>query len=717
MTNYETPVTDNQEPIVLKNKINTGGRMRSSTLEKLGFGSVLDIFRNGSLPVSTEELVEKVFGEKGNRGAMIISGANGIVGAGKVMQFASRLLPYDIPIIAIDLPGSPDGISKQYNGLVKAFGRDGANAIMKNIIRLNYDGSSLPDIIKSYNPKFLLEAIPENLELKKKHYELFQKEFPGIHIWSVTSGFPSSQLGVGIAHPAFPHEINKIFEVVERAPSPQTQLLWSLGLIPIQVSDHWSFVLDVFFCGLTLAGVRYHSSTNTPYWKTDKFIRQILGPNPFRAHDAIGAKGANFLTWSCLHHLSKEYGNLFTPSDELNEKKDSGQNWYPPDHFRPLVNWRLDEREKEKLNAMIFGPLFQMTSIMLHEKRADLVSMNALGELCAQFTKGILAVIRDLGEEKVLSTIKEYHKYHPEVEKTKWYPEEFRKMNTPEWQQLYVNAEHDGKKGVITISRESYNSDVDAEINRAIDWLKKNKINRVILTSDFHLSTQMVGADTNEFFPAITDVKEGERIASSWSKTARRLYNEFEIALGFINGKRCMGGMLELMMHCHYLFAVDDALLAMPEVSLPVVPGMEGCHWAIRKANPAGRKNLVKMLLDGKQLKAKETVGWLVDYSGNLEDSLKKAWEIMENGTSALPVRKLDEMPLDKIPFGEIEIAPATDPSVEEARKAISNCIEISCYSTFNEAIATQAKYSADFMVNKLCRKGRVGSEYDKINQ
>ena len=54
---------------------------------------------------------------------------------------------------------------------------------------------------------------------------------------------------------------------------------------------------------------------------------------------------------------------------------------------------------------------------------------------------------------------------------------------------------------VISISREAYNSDVDDELNRAIDWLKGAGVENVIVTGDFHLSTQMVGADTSEFYP------------------------------------------------------------------------------------------------------------------------------------------------------------------------------------------------------------------------
>ncbi|MCC7302696.1 MAG: hypothetical protein IT233_08640 [Bacteroidia bacterium] len=687
--------------------------LRKSTLESLGLGSVMDIFQNGQLPVSTGEMVTKVFGPEGKRGAMIISGANGIVGAGKVMQFASRLLDYGVPIIALDLPGSPDGISKQYSGLVKAFGKAGADNIMKNIIRLSYDGKSLPADLKRYQPKFLLEAIPEKLELKKDHYKLFRKEFPGIHIWSVTSGFPASQLGVGIAHPAFPHEINKIFEIVEGKVSDQTRLLWSMGLIPMQVSDDWSFVLDVFFCGLMNAGVRFAEKTNMPYWKLDKYIRQLVGPNPFRAHDAIGAKGSNFLTWSCLHHLSLEYGPLFAPAANLVEHKDSGMNWYPLDHFRPLVNWTMNEEEKEMLRVMIQGALFQMTTIMIHEQRSDLTTMNSIGELCAQFTRGMLALIRRMGESKVLQTIKAYHKYHPEAAKTKWYPEVLKKINSPEWQQLYVNAEHNGKTGVITLSRESYNSDVNEELNRAIDWLKKNKIRRVIVTGDFHFSTQMVGADTTEFFPAITDEKAGQDVAYSWSKTARRLHSEFDISVGFISGKRCMGGMLELMMHCHYLFATKDTVLSMPEVTLPVVPGMEGCHWAIRKARPADRQKLIDMLLVGKQVKAGETVGWFADYSDSLEKNLAMAWKIMEKGESALPMRKVEEGPVTKLVISDKYIAGANGNS--ESVRAIAKCIEDSCKADLKDAITVQAKISAKFMVSPQCRKGRVGSEYDKV--
>jgi enoyl-CoA hydratase/carnithine racemase len=688
--------------------------MRETTLQTLGLGNVIDIFKQGRLPAATGELVDRVFGNGGGRGSLVISGANGIVGAGKTMQLGSRLEPFAVPVVALDLPGAPDGLGGKYPSLVQAFGRPTADRVMANVHRLSYDGKRLPAELERLRPRFLLEAVPEILDLKKAHYQLFRETFPEIEIRSVTSGFPSSELGVGIAHPAFPHEINKVWEIVESEPSAITQLFWALGLIPVPVSDHWSFVLDVVFCGLTLAGLRYHRASNMPFWKLDKFIRKHLGPNPFRAHDAIGAKGADFLTWSCLHHLSERYGELFRPTPELVERKETGQSWYPPNHFRPLVNWSLDDEAEEELQTWILGPLSQMTSLMLHEKRSHLSQLNIIGELCAQFRRGILAAMRDLGPDGVIATVEAYHRLHPEAAASCWYPETLGHMAEPEWQQLYVNAEHDGEVGVVTIGRESYNGDVDRELNRALDWLLAEGIERVLVSGDFHLTTQLVGADTAEFFPALEYETEGFRISSEWSRTARRLDMEFKVSVALVHGKRCLGGMLELLLHCHHLVAVEGTELGMPEVTLPVVPGMEGCHWPFRKSDSDAWPRLTQLLLDGRSVEAGDAVGWLVDFAGPLEEALRMAWKVASGADHDLPPRPVEREVLAEVPRPPDDLAAPETPATEEARRAILECIEHSCRVPLAEALEVQAKHSAGFMQSTACRKGRVGAEARK---
>lgn len=684
--------------------------IRQSTLQTLGLGSVTDIFRGGRLPADAGDLVDQVFGGPNERGSLVISGANGIVGAGKMMQLTSRLEPFGVRSIGLSRPRTADGIGPHYPGLVAAVGQERADRIMGNIVRMTYDGTSLPADLGKYRPRFLLEAIPEILEIKKAHYRLFRESFPEIGIRSVTSGFPSSELGVGVAHPAFPHETNKVWEVVDKENSSVTRLLWALGMIPIPVSDHWSFVLDVLFCGTTLAGLRYHRATNMPFWKIDKYVRKLAGPNPFRAHDVIGAKGADFLTWSCLHHLAQKYGALFAPTPELCERKETGQNWYPPDHFRPLVDWPLDRAAEDRFTTWIQGALVQMTGLLLHEQRAHLSHINAIGELCAQFRRGVLAMIRSMGATRAIETVQNYHRLCPQAAESVWYPAVFEQIDSPEWQQLYVNAEHDGNVGVVTISREAYNADVDAELNRAIDWLKAEGINRVIVTGDFHLATQMLGADISEFFPALHDAQQGRRLAAAWSATARRLASEFRVSVGFAGGKRCLGGFLELLVHCHYLVAVENAVLGMPEVTLPVLPGMEGCHWPFRKAPRNQWPKLVRMLLTGEPVAAGNAVGWLIDYAGPMQKSLETAWRLASSGTAGVEMRELEEGALQDVPADVGE--PASDnPSVEAARKAMIQSIRDSCGAPLSAALEIQASHSADFFVTPFCRKGSIGVE------
>ncbi len=687
--------------------------MRASTLESLGLGTPLQIFQRGGLPLTAEQAVDEAFGPAPQRGSLVVSGANGIVGAGKLMQLGSRLQPHGVTVVGLDFPGAPDGLGRQYQGLKRAFPPDRAEAIMANIVRFFYDGKSLPPRLQDLRPRLLLEAIPEILAVKKAHYSVFRDAFPGIGIHSVTSGFPSSELGVGVAHPAFPHEINKVWEIAEPTPSSFTRLLWALNLLPMTVSDHWSFVLDVLFCGLTNAATRFQRESNMPAWKVDKLVRRALGPNPFRAHDAIGAKGANFLTWSCLHHLSQAYGPLFEPAEELVYRKDSGQDWYPLNHLRPLVNWSVTAADDDRMRAWVLGPLIQMTTLLLRENRSHPAQINAIGELCAQFRSGILAVIRALGTPASIRLVEAYHRLHPAAALGCWHPEELARIDAADGQQLYVNAEHDGTVGVIALSRESYNADVDAELNRAIDWLQAAGIERVILCGDFHLSTQMVGADTAEFHPALQDESKGVALSAAWSRSARRLHSEFRVSVGLISGKRCLGGMLELMLHCHGLVACHESSLGFPEATLPVIPGMEGCHWGLRKTDAAGRQRLLRMLLTGKSERSIDAVGWLVDYSGPLQDCIRTAWKLATGGAGAPATRHLEDAGFPVALEGTLPAA--GNPGTEAARRAILDCVVASCAAPLAEALDLQSRHSGAFMAGPHCNAGLIGADAAKL--
>jgi enoyl-CoA hydratase/carnithine racemase len=379
------------------------------------------------------------------------------------------------------------------------------------------------------------------------------------------------------------------------------------------------------------------------------------------------------------------------------------------------VDWKLDAGEEADFEAWIIGPLLQMTALMLHEQRAHLSLMNAIGEVCAQLRNGVVALARTRGIDASRQLVERYHGLHPEAAGA-WHPDALERLESPEAQQLYVNAEHDGRVGVITLGREAYNWDVDAELNRSVDWLKSAGIERVIVTGDFHLAGQLVGADTSEFFPAFEDAQAGHRVSEAWSRTARRLHEEFAVSVALINGKRCLGGMLELLLHCHYVLTIDGASLGFPEVTLPVVPGMEACHWPFRRTGEDQWPRLVGLLLEGRPVTGAEAKGWLVDAAGPLEDVLSLAWALA-SGEGGVEKRSVTDTPLGHLAEAAPLPKPTGDAGRDAARRAIYDTVVASSQASLGEALTVQSQHSAAFFATAECRRGVVGSTWAKTTR
>ena len=163
-------------------------------------------------------------------------------------------------------------------------------------------------------------------------------------------------------------------------------------------------------------------------------------------------------------------------------------------------------------------------------------------------------------------------------------------------------------------------------------------------------------------------------------------------------------------MHCHYLVCVEKAQLGMPEVTLPVVPGMEGCHWPFRKTRPDTWPRLLQLLLSGESVSAEQAVPWLIDFAGPLEQALHVAWQTAAGKDPELPRRDVVTGVLQHVPT-DIPL-PETDATLRQAaRQAIFDCIRQSCGATLSEALEVQAKLSAGFMSGEFCRQGRIGSD------
>ena len=522
-----------------------------------------------------------------DRGSLVISGANGIVGAGKMMQLASRLEPFGVASIGLsrprtrrrDRPAVPGagGGRRPSDGADTDHGQHRPHDVRRQDASRRSSGK--------WRPRFLLEAIPEILEIKKAHYRLFREAFPGIEIRSVTSGFPSSELGVGVAHPAFPHEINKVWEVVEQETSSIDAASVGAGADPGSgqrplVVRAGRAVLRRDAGGPDDITGHQHAFLEDRQVSPEACRAESLPGSRRRSapRERISSPGPACTTWRRIT------GRCSGRRRSWCERQATGQNWYPPDHFRPAGRLADGRPGRGGVPQLDPGAIVQMVSLLLHERRAHLSAhQRDRRELCAQFRRGVLAMIRSMGAEQAIKLVEAYHRLHPAAAAGAWYPAVF---------------EH-GKPRMAAVVRQRRARREGGRHDDQPGNLQQGRGSRIEPGHRLAQGRSHRQGDRDRRFPLghADGGRRHERVLSRLGRaaagtphgrtlvcTARRLHDEFKVSVGFVAGKRCLGGCLELLMHCHYLVAVEDALLGMPEVTLPVVPGMEGCHWPFRKA-------------------------------------------------------------------------------------------------------------------------------------
>ena len=154
--------------------------------------------------------------------ALLVAGACGNVGFGKLGQFARLLVKHGVPVVALDLSDKVQGVKDQ---LRKAYGdrfaAEKVTAILDNITVVQ---GTLDDVPAELKLGFVFEAIPERLDIKQPFYKAIRARDPEAYVFSATSGLTTKHLfeGLpgadrsGVMHPFFPHLTNKLWEVPTR---------------------------------------------------------------------------------------------------------------------------------------------------------------------------------------------------------------------------------------------------------------------------------------------------------------------------------------------------------------------------------------------------------------------------------------------------------------------------------------------------------------------
>ncbi|MEX1368881.1 MAG: 3-hydroxyacyl-CoA dehydrogenase NAD-binding domain-containing protein, partial [Nannocystaceae bacterium] len=192
--------------------------------------------------------------------ALVVAGACGNVGFGKLGQFARLLAKHGVPVVALDLSPAVNEVgAKLREAFGKRFSAQEVDAVLANIHIVQ---GGIADLPKDLRIGFVFEAIPERLDIKHAFYREIRERDPQAYIFSATSGFPSTMLfsdlpgaeRCGVMHPFFPHLTNKLWEVpTAGAVTGKAELktvrkfLGGLGMNLIPVKDVPSFAADRIF--------------------------------------------------------------------------------------------------------------------------------------------------------------------------------------------------------------------------------------------------------------------------------------------------------------------------------------------------------------------------------------------------------------------------------------------------------------------------------------
>ncbi len=548
--------------------------------------------------------------------ALLVAGACGNVGFGKLGQFARLLIKHGVPVIALDLSDEVQGVKDR---LREAFGSrfrpEQVDAVLNNITVVQ---GSLADIPAELRLGFVFEAIPERLDIKRPFYTAIRERDPDCYVFSATSGLTTKHLfeGLpgadrsGVMHPFFPHLTNKLFEVPTRGATTSAEttklirkFLGGLGMNLLETADVPSFAADRIFCGMMLEAVRIHADTGLAPAQIDDACRKLLGTAPFYVHNLI--PGANYLSAHCMQLLSGEVDSTLYAIPEQ---------WKPYTED-PHKKWPYERGQKcspegaRMVEQRMLGMLFSLTAYMIKHEVCGVDQLNFLCENALALRVGMPALIAERGLQASQDLVATFLTERSITEAETVAP--MAELRADQLTQIYVGTSVHAGVGLISLKRRTINHRFIAELDQAYEAMAADpEVEAMVLAPDGALSREFGhGADPNCFMPVLGRHEIALGLIQGWKKTLMKFKTSPKPTVAALVG-RVLGGSNELASTCQARIAGEGTILGQPEPTVGVLPGLGGCHNIHRASSPEHYTRINELLLTGHSFKATEASTW-----------------------------------------------------------------------------------------------------------
>lgn len=548
---------------------------------------------------------------------LVVAGACGNVGFGKLGQFARLMVERGVPVVALDLsPAVHEAPARLREAFGKRFAAAEVDAILANV-RVVQGG--IDDLPEDLRVGFLFEAIPERLDIKHAFYRQVRARDPEAFIFSATSGFPSTMLfsglpgaeRCGVMHPFFPHLTNKLWEVpTAGAVTGKDELktvrkfLAGLGMNLIPVKDVPAFAADRIFCGMMLEAVRIHADLGLTPAQIDDVCKKTLGTSPFLVHNLI--PGANYLSAHCMELMAGEVDSTLYAIPEA----------WGPYVAEATKQWPYERGQKcppeqfETVRERMLGMLLALTAGMIAHEVAPIDALNFLCENALAFRTGMPALVEELGLAEARRLVESFCTTQGITHAEQVAPLGVFSEEAAAWHEVYVGTAVHGDVGLLSLKRGTINHAFIAQLDRAYERLASNAaVKAIVIAPDGTYSREFGhGADLGAFVPVLGKHDAALTLIERWRKTTDKLRAGKPTVAALVG--RVLGGGLELAAACHARIAGQRTRLAFPETTVGVIPGLGGCHHVHRACDAQHWPRINEILLTGHGFGVDEAASW-----------------------------------------------------------------------------------------------------------
>jgi enoyl-CoA hydratase/3-hydroxyacyl-CoA dehydrogenase len=574
-----------------------------------------------------------------------------------------------------------------------------AQALLKNITyTTNYEEITNCDLV--------IEAAAENLDLKKKIFEMVEEIVKeDAIITSNTSSIPADRIFTNMKHPEratvthffAPAWRSLAVEVIDWEGANQETIdymFWffaQTGKAPIITDNVICFMLNRIFENWVNEAAHLLDVGSAA--QVDAVAQEFVFGGPFYV---VNLGNGNPIVYE-TNTRKMEEGECYRPASIFL----SVEKWNVPRPGTPVeVPEEIKSHIRDRMLGIVFSQCFDIADRGIGTKE----DLNFGSQVGLGFRKGLFDIMRDLGEKEVLRITERYEKERPGFPKPRQPIADYQKF----YRHLLVD-EMDGVK-IITIRRpQAMNALSDEILNEVVAVLEgfasDTSVKGFVLTG-YGTRAFSAGADIGRFPETLGNNEAAAQSARDGAVLVEYIGRMQKPIVAAVNGM-ALGGGLELAMRCHSMVATSNATFQFPEITLGILPGIGGCVIPYRKW-PKGAALFHEMICLAKRINAQQAadIGMVAQVSDDYFEMICAAVAQVHTLQEDLPKVSEGAVDIPDFPIPEEPMAGKLPLSREAIAIAFSTVQSAAAANSLSEALEINYRGSGDIACTDAAKEG-----------